>query len=141
MRRSALLLLAAVSLPHAASAGKPKEQCGPLEMAAVVRVLAEYDVLHVAMPPVRACGATHITGGVTDSNRKHILLNNDLIEAVARLATLHELHHADMFRRGLSSEKHDEQAVRRCAIRSYKSIFGGEMDLPERFREAALEER
>ena len=110
----------------------PKDPCARLDMADVIRIVAEVDVLHVPIPPIECGGGkVGVNLGTYAEERKQIVLNVLALDSVARLALLHELYHA---RQRAEKRPNDDGTVRACALAAYVRLFGGDMDLPPQMR-------
>ena len=129
MKRLALGLLLLLAQPQPSLHAKDKNGCAEMNASHLVSILADYDVKQVALPAIAE--RWHIFGATTAS-RHEIVINAAYTDPIRRLSVIHELFHV---RHHQEDRGQEEKLIRQCAIREYKRMFGGDLDLPEPMRE------
>lgn len=121
MKRPLVLLSLLASLQSPVIGKETKPEYTPLEISDVVKIISEYDIHRMTVPPNHdAFGGWSIYLGITNMTDKTMDLNKVATPEVLKLTILHEMRHARNYERGLSQR---EDWIKEQACKDYKLFF------------------
>lgn len=119
--RTILLMSTLFTLQKPVVAKDHKPTYVPLDVADVVRTIADYDIYKMTVPPTGdGFGGWSMYYGVTDMSNRNMGLNAMLTPDFMHLTILHEMRHTLNDRLGLSNK---EEWVREYACKDYELFF------------------